>query len=204
MASVEGSYVFHPTFKVSYDANYWRTNVTGDNESGWADFRIRPVYYPKTRVQQNLIYRTAVGMDFRYDAGNFDKGIGTGDDVLGVFAGLQLLFSRVERLSIIGAFRKSLDSEPQTETHQTELNLLGIRSIPSFDAWIAADLGMVFSHAKNNDSTSTFRFQIGKLFTPKLGTYFEALFPIAGQDVFDHAFRLTLRLQYGSLIQFGG
>ena len=47
--SVEGAYVFHPKFKVNYDANYWRTDVTGPTESGWADLRIKPIYFPRTR-----------------------------------------------------------------------------------------------------------------------------------------------------------
>jgi hypothetical protein len=129
--SVEGAYVFHPKFKVNYDANYWRTDVTGSTESGWADFRIKPIYFPRTRIWRGLVYRTSIGLDLRIDTGNVDKGIGDGADQLGVLAGVQLLFSRRTRLSIIGEYRKSFDSEPGRDLEQTILGLVGVRSIPS-------------------------------------------------------------------------
>ena len=71
--SVEGAFVFHPKFKVNYDANYWRTDVAGSTESGWADLRIKPIYFPRARRWPGLIYRTAVGLDLRIDTGNVDK-----------------------------------------------------------------------------------------------------------------------------------
>jgi hypothetical protein len=194
--SVEGAYVFHPKFKVNYDANYWRTDVTGSTESGWADFRIKPIYYPRTRRWRGLVYRSAVGLGLRIDTGNVDKGIGEGADQLGVLAGLQLLFSKRTRMSIIGEYRKSFDSEPGRDLEQTLLGLVGIRSIPSIKSWVAANLIFVLDHENDDRSTTTINLQAGRSITPTLGAYLEALLPVAGQDVIDHALRLTLRLQY--------
>jgi len=194
--SVEGAYVFHPKFKVTYDANYWRTDVTGSTESGWADFRTKAIYFPRTRLWQGLVYRTAVGLDLRIDTGNVDKGIGDGADQLGVLAGLQLLFSRQTRLSIFGEYRKSFDSEPGRDLEQTVLGLVAVRSIPSVKSWLAANLIFVLDHENDGASTTTINLQAGRSFTPTLGAYLEALLPVAGRDVIQNAVRLTLRIQY--------
>ena len=194
--SVEGSYVFHPTFKVNYDANYWRTDVTGSDQTGWADSRIRPIYFPRTQRWRSLVYRTAVGMDLRLDAGNADKGIGSGAHQFGVLAGLQLLFSRQTRMSIVGEHRKAFASEPGYDLEQTVLGVVGVHTFPTLKSWVATELIFVVNHEGDDTSTTTFKFQLGRSFTKTLGVHMDAVFPVAGRDFIDHAIRLTLRIQY--------
>lgn len=194
--SIEGAYIFHPTFKVNYDANYWHTDVTGSDQTGLADIRIRPIYFPRTQRWRGFLFRTAIGMDLRLDGGNVDKGIGDGAHQLGVLAGLQLLFSRQSRISIVGEYRNSFHSDTDRDLEQTLLGLVGIHTFPSLKSWVAADLLFLVNHQDDHASTTTLKMQVGRSFTESTGAHLEALFPLAGQELFDYAIRLTLRVQY--------
>ena len=194
--SIEGAYIFHPTFKVNYDANYWRTDVTGSDQTGWADIRIRPIYFPRTQRWRGFLFRTAIGMDLRLDGGNVDKGIGDGAHQLGVLAGLQLLFSRQSRISIVGEYRNSFHTDTNRDLEQTLLGLVGVHTLPSLKSWVAADLVLLVNHEDDHASTTTLKMQAGRSLTKSIGAHMDALFPIAGQDLFDYALRLTLRVQY--------
>ena len=115
---------------------------------------------------------------------------------LGILAGLQLLFSRQSRVSILGEYRNSFHSDTDRDLDQTELTLVGVHTLPSLKSWVAADLTLVVNHQDNHASSTTLRMQVGRSFTRSIGAHVEALFPLAGQDLFDHAIRLTLRVQY--------
>ena len=173
-----------------------RRTISGPSRSGWAAFPIQPLSFPRTRLRQGWAYRTAVGADLRLSADNTDAGIGEGADQLGLLAGLQLLFSRRTRLSITGEYRKSFRSEARFDVEQTELGVTGVRSIPSHQAWVSAQVIYLFNHTQRDDSTSTLDLQIGRLFTPKLGFHIDYFLPLAGLDIVDQGFRLILRIRY--------
>ncbi len=45
--SIEGAHVLDPKFKLIYGARYWETDVTGTDRSGWGDFELQGVYFPR-------------------------------------------------------------------------------------------------------------------------------------------------------------
>ena len=63
--SIEGAQVLAPKFKLTYGARYWETDVTGTDRSGWGDFQLQGVYFPKEGRWRERRYRMAVGYCFR-------------------------------------------------------------------------------------------------------------------------------------------
>jgi len=43
---VDSAYMVTPKLKLKYELHYWNTDVTGSRESGFEEFRLKPIYFP--------------------------------------------------------------------------------------------------------------------------------------------------------------
>ena len=88
---VDGAYMLTPKLKLKYELHYWDTDVTGSNESGFEEFRLKPIYFPTQGEWGSWKYKLAVGAEWIVGFGNEDEGIGTGSDQIAPLAGLALV-----------------------------------------------------------------------------------------------------------------
>jgi hypothetical protein len=74
--SLEGATMLRPKLKLKFELHYWETDVTGSSEHDWEKLLIKPIFFPKEGIRNNIKYRVAVGVDWAIDFGNDDKGVG--------------------------------------------------------------------------------------------------------------------------------
>ena len=86
---VDGAFMLTPKLKLKYELHYWDTDVTGTSESDWESLHLKPIYFPANLIGEfgAWKYATAIGGELIVDAGNTDKGIGTGSDQISIFVG---------------------------------------------------------------------------------------------------------------------
>ena len=84
---VDGADMLTPNLKLKYELHYWDTDVTGSSESDWESLHLKPIYFPESMVGKlgSWKYKVAIGGELILDAGNEDKGIGSGSDQVAPF-----------------------------------------------------------------------------------------------------------------------
>ena len=78
--AVEGAYVISPQHKLTYEINYWDTNITGQNESGLESVKSKYIYLQPGMLDSGLKYKLAAGVEVILGQGEVDEGIGSGTD----------------------------------------------------------------------------------------------------------------------------
>jgi hypothetical protein len=88
----DGAFMLTPKLKLKYELRYWDTDASGTSESDWESLHLKPIYFPSSLVGElgAWKYGTAIGGELIVDAGNTDKGIGTGSDQIAMFIGLSM------------------------------------------------------------------------------------------------------------------
>ena len=68
--------MLNPKLKIKYNAHWWQTDVTGQDENGWESAGITLIYFPKQgKLESGRPYRVAVGFEWIVDLGDPAKGI---------------------------------------------------------------------------------------------------------------------------------
>ncbi len=193
---IDGSYVFSPKFKMTFEAHYWETDVTGRDRSGWAEYHLKGIYFPKDGQRGDMKYRMAVGAELIIDGDNVDKGIGPGADSIAPLFGVALIPKPGTTLIPLVQYFKSFDEEPGRDVEQTALRFIALQQLPSINGWVKPDFKFIIDHENDDKSTTTLELQLGKMFTPKFGAYFEGLFALGGQKPHDDGFGIAGRFLF--------
>ena len=89
---IDGATMINPKLKIKYNAHWWQTDVTGQDENGWESAGITLIYFPKQgKLESGRPYKVAVGFEWIVDLGDTAKGIGTGADQLAPFIGMAIV-----------------------------------------------------------------------------------------------------------------
>lgn len=62
--------------------------------------------------------------------------------------------------------------------------------------WIRLDDKFVIDHKADNATSNTFEVQLGKMLSPNLGVYVDALYQTGGFDQYDWGVGLGVRFMY--------
>jgi hypothetical protein len=170
---LDGAYMVDPKLKVRYELHYWQTDVTGRNESGLEELRIKPIYFPKQGEWGSWKYKLAVGVEWIVEFGNEDKGIGTGSDEIAPLVGLALVKGDTVLVPLVQHFVSY--NGPDVKT--TALRLIAIEAFEN-NYWGKLDLIIPIEWENNNAVPATGEVQLGKMFSSTYGFYVDALFGI--------------------------
>ncbi len=193
---IEGARVFNPKFKMTFELHYWETDVTGRDRSGWAEYHLKGIYFPKDGQRGNMKYRLAVGAELIIDGDNVDKGIGPGADQIAPLFGVALIPKPGTTLIPLVQYFKSFDEEPGRDVEQTALRFIALQQLDDINGWVKGDFKFITDHENDDKSSTTFEVQVGKMFTLTFGAYFEGLFALGGQKPHDDGFGIAGRFLF--------
>lgn len=194
----EGSYMFHPRFKVTNELRGVNTNRSGDWETGFEELELKGVFLTDGQPL-GIKAKYALGLSWIKNLGDFDKGTGSGVDIIAPLAGIGWVPTEMDFVITLVQFFASYrqyDGAPQVRT--TGPRLIYIRKIPQIGGWFKADWKGSINHKDSNDFSSTLEFQLGKMFTPRVGMYGEAFIgdEVLETDAFDWGLGLGVRFMY--------
>jgi hypothetical protein len=189
--SVDGAYMLNPKLKLKYDLHYWNTDVTGSSESDWESLHLKPIYFPAEGEWGSWKYRLAVGIEWILDFGNEDKGIGSGSDQLAPLVGLAFMRGNSVLVPLVQHFVEY----DGPDVNQTAFRLIAIQSL-SNNFWGKLDAKIPVDWENDNAIPATIEVQVGKMFTPSLGTYLDGLVGIGGDRPYDWGVGVGMRFNY--------
>jgi hypothetical protein len=214
---VDGASMLTPNLKLKYELHYWDTDVTGSSENDWESLNLKPIYFPETMVGKlgSWKYKVAIGGELILDAGNEDKGIGSGSDQVAPLFGLAFVRDNtvlvpivqhfVEydgpdvnttsfRLIAIQSFENNVEYDgPDVNT--TSFRLIAIQSFEN-NFWGKLDAKVPVDWENDNEIASSIEVQLGKMFTPAFGTYVDGLFGVGGDKPYDWGVGVGVRFNY--------
>ena len=187
---INGAYMLNPKLKLTYDLYYWDTDVTGSSESGFESFRLKGIYFPRQGRWGTWNFKTAVGLEWILSSENEDKGIGSGADQIAPFAGVAYSKGATVLIPLVQHFAEY--SGPPVST--TAFRVIAIQSFQK-QVWGKLDFKLPFDW-ENDTIPSTAEVQLGKMFTPKFGTYVDTLFGIGSDRPYDWGIGIGVRFRY--------
>ncbi len=190
--SIEGAYMVASKFKVTYDLHYWDTDVTGRDENDFESFHAKALYFPKEGMVGKWKYRMAVGAEWIQDFSNEDKGIGTGSDQIAPLAGIALMPGN--GLVLIPLVQHFWEYNGP-DVNQTAFRLIAIQPLPH-NFWGKLDAKVPVDWEHDNDVPASAEVQIGKMFTPRFGTYLDGLVGIGSDRPYEWGVGLGVRFTY--------
>ena len=190
---VDGASMLTPKLKLKYEIHYWDTDVTGSSESDWESLHLKPIYFPETMVGKlgSWKYKVAIGGELILDAGNEDKGIGSGSDQIGPLVGVAMVRENTVLVPLVQHF----SSYDGPDVNTTSFRLIGIQSFEG-NVWGKADAKVPVEWENDNEIPSTFELQVGKMFSPSFGTYVDGLFGVGGDKPYDWGIGIGARFNY--------
>ena len=188
---VDGAYMLTPKLKVKYELHYWDTDVTGSSESGFEEFRLKPIYFPTQGEWGSWKYKLAVGAEWVVEFGNEEKGIGTGSDEIAPLVGLALVKGNTTLIPLVQHF-VSYDG-PDVST--TAFRLIAIQTLPN-GFWWKLDAIVPVEWKNDNAVPATGEAQLGKLFSPSFGVYADISIGIGGNKPYEWGVGVRARLNY--------
>jgi hypothetical protein len=179
---VEGVYAFSPSFTVKYEIIGTRTNRTGDWETGFREFKLRPLYLHPIKPF-GIKAKFGVGGEWFKDLGKTRDGTGTGTDQIAPLIGIGWLPTDKEFIVTLVQYFHSYDEDDGVdEVRATGPRLIYIRSLPSINGWGKADLRTRIDHEDDNDFTQTLELQLGTMVSDRIGLFGEVF---VGDSVLD-------------------
>ena len=188
---LSGAYMVNPKFKLKYELHYWKTDITGKEENGLDEIRIKGIYFPTQGLLGEWQYKVAVGAEWIVSANNEDKGIGTGSDQIAPLAGLAFVKGDTVLVPLIQHFISY--SGPDVST--TSIRLIAIQSLEN-NYWVKLDAKIPFEWENDNAIPATAEVQFGKMFTSSFGLYADANAGIGGDKPYDWGIGLGVRFMY--------
>ena len=190
---VDGAHMLTPNLKFKYELHYWNTDVTGSSESDWESLHLKPIYFPETMVGElgAWKYKVAIGGELVLDAGNEDKGIGSGSDQVAPLFGLAFVRDNTVLVPIVQHFVE-IDGP---EVNTTSFRLIAIQSYEN-NLWGKLDAKVPVDWENDNEIAASVEVQLGKMYSPAFGTYVDALFGIGSDKPYDWGIGVGARLNY--------
>jgi len=136
---IDGAYMVTPDLKLKYELHYNWTDVTGRQESDFEKASVKLIYFPsQSSINETWGVKTAVGLEWILDAGNTNKGIGTGSDQLAPLFGLAFA-NKSSGLSLIPLIQHYESHNGSANISQTAMRLIALQ--PFGDGyWAKLDL----------------------------------------------------------------
>ena len=192
MFNVEGAMMIKPSLKLKYEARYWSTNVTGRREHGMEAASLKGIYYAKDRQWEQWGVRPAIGLEWIYDFGNTDQGIGGGSDILSPFIGLA--FAHRSGLSLIPLVQHFTEYSG----NKVELTAFRLIALKSLDAgyWLKLDTKIPVDWENDRAIPASAEIQLGRMFDSKLGGYLDGFAGLGSDRPYDWGVGVGLRYVY--------
>ena len=185
---VDGAYMATPKLKLKYELHYMDTDVTGESEGDWESIHIKPIYFPTEGDWGDGQYRSAVGFEIIADAGNEDKGIGSGSDQIAPLAALSLSRGNTVLIPLVQHFVEFNGPD----VNMTAFRLIGIQSLPK-QYWGKLDAIVPIDWENDKAIPATFEVQLGKMFSSSFGLYVDGLFGVGTDRPYDWGVGIGLR-----------
>ncbi len=187
----DGAYMLTPKLKLKYELHYWDTDVTGSSENDWESLHLKPIYFPKQGEWGAWKYKLAVGIEWIQDFDNKDKGIGSGSDQIAPLVGMAFVRGSTVLVPLVQHFVEY----DGPDVNLTAFRLIAIQSLPN-NFWGKLDVKMPVDWEDDNAIPATGEIQLGKMFTPSLGTYVDGLLGIGGDKPYDWGVGIGIRFNY--------
>ena len=190
---VDGASMLTPNLKLKYELHYWDTDVTGSSENDWESLHLKPIYFPESMVGKlgSWKYKVAIGGELLLDAGNEDKGIGSGSDQVAPLFGLAFVRDNTVLVPIVQHFVEYNGPD----VNMTSLRLIAIQTLPE-NFWGKLDAKIPVDWENDNEIPASVEVQLGKMFTPAFGTYLDGLFGVGGDKPYDWGVGIGVRFNY--------
>lgn len=190
--SIDGAFMASPKLKVKYELHYWETDVTGESRNDFESAVLKGIYFLKEGARGNLKYRVAVGTDWILDLGDTEKGIGSGSDQIGPFAGLALGVR--PNLMIVPLVQQFLSYSGEN-VNTTAFRLISLSPLPR-QMWLKLDGKLPVDWENDEAIPATLELQLGKNISEQLAFYLDGLAGIGGDKPYDLGLGMGIRLKY--------
>ena len=182
-----------PKLKLKYELHYWNTDVTGSGENDWESFHLKPIYFPENMIGKlgEWKYKVAIGGELILDAGNEDKGIGSGSDQIAPLFGVAMMRGDTVLVPIVQHFTEY--SGP--DVNQTAFRLIALQSFPE-GIWGKLDAKVPVDWEHDNEIPATFEVQVGKNYSPSFATYLDGLVGVGSDRPYDWGVGVGIRFNY--------
>lgn len=193
-AFIDGSYMLRPTLKLKYELHYNSTDATGSRQQDFEKINVKAILFPyQTKLNDTWGMRTAVGLEWIYDLGDTDKGIGTESDQIAPLAGVA--FANVDTgLTLIPLIQHFESYNGDVDISQTAMRVIALQPFAK-DWWAKADLKVPYDW-ENSAWPASAEVQIGKNLNERMALYTDILVGIGSDRTFDHGVGIGLRFKY--------
>jgi len=193
--AIEGAYAFTPSHKLTYELNYWDTDITGRGTSGLESFKTKYINLTPGQLG-NVRYKFALGAELSFDLGDQDDGIGTGTDTIAPLIGAGWSLGEKDLLiTLVQYFHSYSEDRNANEVRLTGPRIIWIHSLPN-RSWLKIDNKFSIDHENDNHSSNLLEIQLGRMLTPEFGIYLDYLSNTGGQKIYDDGFGIGFRYMY--------
>jgi hypothetical protein len=189
---LDGATMLNPKLKLKYEAHWWDTDVTGQDENDWSSASLKLISFPKEgKLKNGNPYRLAVGFDWIVDLGDPAKGTGTGSDQVGPFIGVATPVK--PGLMFIPLLQHFVDYSG-IDVSVTAARLIALQTL-SEGKWFKMDLKVPYDW-ENETWPADVEFLLGKNYSPKFGAYIDVQAGLGGDKLYDSAVGVGIRFVY--------
>jgi hypothetical protein len=195
--AIEGAYMLSPKDKITYEVNYWDTDISGKSESDFESVKAKYINITPHALDNGLKYRLAIGAEVIADLGDYDKGIGTGTSQIAPLIGAGWSLGDTDTLITLVQYFHSIDEDdgaPKIRT--TGPRLIWIHSFPKYKAWLKLDDKFSINHENSGSTGNVIEVQLGKFVAPGIGVYLEYLTASGSESIYDDGFGIGVRKMY--------
>ena len=195
--AVEGAYIITEGHKITYELNYWKTNITGKDETGLESVKMKYINLQPKMLSSGLKYKLAIGVEVIHDLGEVSDGIGSGtDQIAPLFGAGWSLNDRNFVITLVQYFHSFSEDANAQKVRTTGPRLIWIYNIPDIGGWLKVDDKFSIDHENDNHSSNILEIQLGKMFTPTIGGYIEYLTNTGGIKQYEDGFGVGLRIAF--------
>ncbi len=188
---IDGAFMALDSLKIKYELHYWETDITGNSENNLESATLKAIYFPTEGAWGEVNYRVAVGLDWIVDLGEQEKGIGSGSDQLGPFAGLALGVGDATWIPLIQQF---LNYNGET-INTTAFRLIALKPLPN-KMWLKLDAKAPVDWEHDNEIAANAELQLGKSINKNVGLYIDGLIGIGTDRPYDWGLGAGIRFNY--------
>jgi hypothetical protein len=195
--ALEGAYIISPEHKITYELNYWDTNISGKNESDFESIKAKYTNLSPHMLDNGLKYKFAIGAEVIVDVGDYEKGIGAGSTQIAPLIGAGWLLGDNDTLITLLQYYHSIDEDAGApDIRVTGPRLIWIHSFPQYKAWLKIDDKFSINHENSGSTGNVIEVQLGKFVTPSVGVYLEFLTASGSESIYDDGFGVGVRKLY--------
>jgi hypothetical protein len=173
----------HPRFKLTNELRYVNTDSSGKSEQDFEELKLKGIHLTSIKPF-GIKAKLALGAEWLKDLGDFEKGTGSGADIIAPLAGIGWVpDGRNFIVTLVQYFYSyDTDSAREEDVRETTPRLIWIRSFPDIGGWFKADLKMSIDHEDDENFDQRLELKLGKMVSQSVGFYGEVFL---GDDVLD-------------------